>query len=212
MREIFANKNQEIKLGRRGENLAARVVFDITAWKSIYGDGVVQLVYKRNGDEHPYPCSVTVENNKVYWDITNTETESVGRGTAELQYWCGEVIAKSAVFNTRTLISMETSGEVPPEPVQNWLEKLLETGASLQENTTASAIVAQVSAESAIIASNEAKESAQEAKAQADNILAIDYCTKSDAKAYADAAEASAKAYADDRTNFAIGVAIGGSY
>lgn len=212
LREIVAKEGKYIELGRKGENLATRVVFDIGSWRSTYGDGIAQLVFQRNGDKYPYPCVISVDGSKVYWEITNTETEMSGRGSAELRYLADDVVVKSAIFTTRTLTSMGVTGDTPPDPIQNWLDKLLEIGASAEENSGANAVAAQLAAENALAASKAAEAAAQEAKDLANEILAGDYCTRPEAQAYANTAESNAKNYADAQIEAAIGAAIGGSY
>ena len=213
MREIVAKEGKYIELGRKGENLATRVMFDIGSWRSTYGDGTVQLVFQRNGDKYPYPCVISVDGSKVYWEITNTETEVSGRGSVELRYVADDVVVKSAIFGTRTLTSMGVTGDTPPEPIKNWLDKLLEIGASAEANSGANVVAAQLAAENALAASKAAEKAAQDARDAADEVLSGgDYCTRPEAQGYADTAERSAKAYADKQIEAAIGAAIGGSY
>jgi hypothetical protein len=212
LREVVARAEQEIDLGKQGENLAVRVVFDIGSWRTTYGNGVVQLVFKRNGDKYPYPCAITVDGGKVYWDITNTETNIVGRGSAELRYLSGNVVVKSVIYNTRVIPSMTVTGETPPEPAKNWMDRLLELAASVQGNISANALAAQIAAESALASAESAEKSAREVKNLATNILAREYCTKYEAQQYANTAESNAKNYADAQIAEAIGVAIGGNY
>lgn len=212
MREIVAKEGKYIELGRKGENLATRVVFDIGSWRSTYGDGSVQLIYQRNGDKYPYPCVISVDGNKVYWEITNTETEMSGRGSAELRYLADDVVVKSAIFSTRTLTAMGVTGDTPPDPIKNWLDKLLEIGASAEENSGANAVAAQMAAENALAASKAAEKAALDAQNAANAVLEGDYCTRPEAQGYADTAERNAKNYADKQIEAAIGAAIGGSY
>lgn len=214
MRDIFARSGQEIELGKRGENLAACAVFDISDWKKTYGEGTVQLIHQRNGDKFPYPCVVEVDGNLVRWTIGSADTAVAGRGHAELQYWVDETIVKSVTFNTHVAQAMGAAGDIPPAPVKAWLDKLLQLGADSEANAIANAMAAKEAAQGALEAAKAAEQAAKEAKEAADDIIHgdLDYCTRPEARAYADTAEANAKAYADARIEAAIGVAIGGSY
>ena len=59
---------EEIKLGRRGENQARKVVFDVLGkWRDGYGEGVASLIVQRNGDAQPYPVTVTEEDGALVW-------------------------------------------------------------------------------------------------------------------------------------------------
>ena len=85
MREITARAGREIHIGKRGENNAVCVVFDISDWQALYGAGNVQLIHQRNGDKIPYPCPVEVSGDAALWVITKTDVANPGVGRAELQ-------------------------------------------------------------------------------------------------------------------------------
>ena len=42
-----------LPLGKKGENLAKQIQFDLSRWISNFGPGTVQLLHQRNGDEAP---------------------------------------------------------------------------------------------------------------------------------------------------------------
>lgn len=207
MREIVARAGQAIELGKRGENFAACVVFDISAWQKTYGEGKAQLIHQRNGDKHPYPCVVEADGNLVRWPICGADTAVAGRGYAELQYWVDETIVKSVTYTTSVEKAMGAAGESFPAPIKSWLEKLLRIGSESEANALANALIAKEAAEDALEAAEAAEKAAKEAQE-----AAAGFCTEEDAKAFADAAERNAKAYADQQIMAAIGVAIGGSY
>lgn len=58
------NSGEIIQLGRRGENLARRILFDLTNWQALYGDGTVELIYQRPGEDTVYPVAITRINWK----------------------------------------------------------------------------------------------------------------------------------------------------
>ena len=145
MREISARTSHDIELGKRGENLAACVVFDISDWKKTHGEGVVHLLHHRNGDRVPYPCAVEVKDNCVYWAVTNADTANAGKGRAELQYFVGEVLAKSETYTTIVDRALAPASDEPPAPYEGWVEEVLKAGTDAIE----SAASAKESAENA---------------------------------------------------------------
>lgn len=121
-----ADSGGDILIGRRGENRAACVIFDISKWVQIYGDGTAELLHCRKGDTAPYPCALERDGDTVTWTITSADTDVVGYGEAELRWYAGETLAKSAVYRTivrRALEDGETAD--PPEPQQDWVTQML---------------------------------------------------------------------------------------
>ena len=106
---------EEIKLGRRGENQARKVVFDVLGkWREGYGEGVASLIVQRNGDAQPYPVTVTEEDGALVWRVSSGDTAVAGEGAAELRYTVGDSIVKSQIYKTRVRETLEISGEAPP--------------------------------------------------------------------------------------------------
>lgn len=134
MREVYAIPGKRIHIGRCGENLATCVSFDISEWRTLYGEGTAHLLHQRNGDKTPYPCAVNVDGDRVIWDVTNSDVELAGRGRAELQYFVDDVRVKSETFTTITERTLGPAGETPPAPHQAWMDKLLAEGAEAVES------------------------------------------------------------------------------
>lgn len=132
---VNANTLSSLPIGRCGENLARKVVFDIRDLESLYGSGTVEVIYQRPGDAQPYPLTVQREGTLVTWDVTSTDTEmSDGSGKCELRYYVGETLAKSKTWRTWVEPAMDTPSETaPPEPQQGWVDKVLEAGTSAKE-------------------------------------------------------------------------------
>lgn len=162
MREVFAKLGEDIRLGRRGENLATRVTFDVSGWMSS-GEGTIHLLHQRNGDNVPYPCAITVDGGTVTWEITAADVEIAGRGRAELQYLDGDVCKKSAIYTTNTLRALNKAGKVPPEPHEGWVREVLEAKVAAES----AASDAQGSAQTAEGWAHDAGSSAQEARGEA---------------------------------------------
>lgn len=197
MREILAREAQEIELGKRGENLACRVVFDISTWQKEYGEGVVQLIHQRNGDKTPYPCVVAADGSNAYWNITSADVDVAGRGHCELQYWVDDAIVKSATYITRTARSMSPASDTAPEPQKAWVDSVIQAGIDAVESAAsaeAAAASAEASAESLAESERNAAISEQAAKDAASNAAASQTAaadSEAKAKLYANQCEAS---------------------
>lgn len=133
MRTIQAG-NLPLMIGRRGENLALRVIFPVAKWVEVYGNGQFQLIHRRAGDSAPYPVAVTVDGGNVLWDVTSADTAVVGTGACELQYYAGDVLAKSRTWETRVLPALDDAGPVPPEPEQSWVEQVLDAASRAEDS------------------------------------------------------------------------------
>lgn len=178
MIEIIAKEGQDLDLGKRGENLARRVTFDIGGWIKTFGEGEVHLLHQRNGDKTPYPCVVEVEKTKAYWPVTNTDVAMAGRGHAEIQYWVGDAIVKSVTYNTRVAQSMGVAGDTPPAPAENWLNTMLGLGNEAKVNAEAAAESAEAAAASVAMAKiSETNAAESESNAKASESAASDSAT-----------------------------------
>lgn len=135
MNKIYANNFATLALGRRGENLARQVVFDISDLESLYGSGSVEVIYKRPGDSQPYPLAVQMDGTLVTWDVTATDTEmSDGYGKCELRYYVGETLAKSKIWRTWVDSALDTpSDTAPPAPEQGWVEQVVAAGVDAKQ-------------------------------------------------------------------------------
>lgn len=124
---------EEIKLGRRGENQARKVVFDVLEkWREGYGEGVASLIVQRNGDAQPYPVAVTEEDGTLVWLVSSVDTAVAGEGAAELRYTVGDTIVKSQIYKTRVHETLEDSGETPPPAYQSWVDEVLQAAADAE--------------------------------------------------------------------------------
>ena len=132
MREITANPNLVVPLGRQGENQATIVKFPVSGWNELYGDGSFSLLHKRSGDVAPYPVTIEYENGFVIWAVTSADVYYMGYGTAQLMYIVGDAVAKSVMHKTSVLQAID-GGEIP-EPTPSWIEEVLEIGEKAEEN------------------------------------------------------------------------------
>ena len=126
-----------IDLGRRGENLARQIVFDVRRWSELYGGGTAQLLHKRPGESDFYPCALSRVSgdtvDRVLWKVTSAETEKAGAGQAELRYIVGETLVKSVVFPTAVAESLSGAETSVPSPAQGWADQVLSAASAVAQ-------------------------------------------------------------------------------
>ena len=107
-------------LGKVGENLATKVVFDASEWYD--GSGIFQLLVKRADEEM---LTATIEQNEgvISWLIPAAEIGAAGYGEIELNYIVGEARMKSARVDTRVFSSIEIDS-LPPNGL-TWSQLVL---------------------------------------------------------------------------------------
>lgn len=153
--DITVGKSKpEICIGRRGENNATEVRFDITSLIETYGDGTVTLYVKRKGDAEAYPATVERDGEIVTWTVSNVDTAYVGYGAAELWYYIDDVLAKTVVYLTIVKEDIGEETETPPDPYETWLDQM----AQYSQNAEYAAAQAGVYADDAQTAAGKAEE------------------------------------------------------
>lgn len=145
-----------IGIGRRGEDNATEVVFDISALQDKFGSGTVLLMVRRHSDTNAYPAVITQEGQLVHWVITSVETAKVGVGYCELWYYVDDVLAKTIVYKIRVVNDLVNIEAETPDPYETWLDRIAEQGAG--------ATAAAASAAAAAAAAAAAKAAAEAAK------------------------------------------------
>lgn len=125
-----------IKLGHTGENEAVRVAFSLLPFKEAFPGGAPALLVRRKGDAEAYPVTLTVEGDTAYWTVTSADTEKAGFGQCELQWYLGDMLAKSDKFDFLVAQALEAGAEPPDEPSKRWFEALEEKIGDLSELTT----------------------------------------------------------------------------
>lgn len=133
MKYVIAQEEVTIPLGRQGENNVLTVQFDVNGWAEEYGDGSFELLHERCMDTAPYECPISVADNIVSWVVRNVDTAYVGRGEAELIYTVGGAVAKSVIYGTSTLRSIDGDAEFP-DPYDDWLRQMHEDAEYCREN------------------------------------------------------------------------------
>lgn len=136
-----------IPLGRQGENLATCIIFDCTGLVQLYGDGTAELLHELK-DGTVYPVAIQQDGASVSWIVTASDTAMVGAGRAELRWYVGDTLAKSAKFRTSVSSALpDTSVSTPPAPQQSWVDKVLAAaqeikGGAISDEKLAAAIAA----------------------------------------------------------------------
>lgn len=128
MRTITVTGNETIQIGRRGENQATQIIWTniLENWRTMYGDGVVQLAVRRPNDTEPYPAACEVIGNDIMWTIQAADTAQNGAGECELSYIVDAVLVKSQTWDTMIARSLTGDGTVDPpsEPSKTWFSKI----------------------------------------------------------------------------------------
>lgn len=106
-------------LGQQLENEVTEVVFDFSAWETVYGSGTVGLSVQRHGDMQPYAVVPTVSGTDATWTISELDTARKGVGEVQVTYTVGTVIKKSVVYKFTVYRSLGENGEYP-SPGQTW--------------------------------------------------------------------------------------------
>ena len=119
-------KNVVLNLGVQGENNARRVVFDTSNFRSSYGEGTAQVLFKPQG-LNAYKVDITEDNGTAYWILKNTDTANDGYGELEFQ-WVndkGALLAKPVRYRTfiKKSVEYDESGR-PPEHYVSWIDTL----------------------------------------------------------------------------------------
>lgn len=206
MQTIKAIPGERICIGYEGEHLARQVCFDLSEWFNTYGAGSAELIYRRPGDENAYPVATECEEKMVLWTVTATDTARAGLfGEAELRYYVGETLVKSAASYVTVLDAMGVPAEPPDEPAEAWLDEVLASGVVAKEHRNAAESAAGNASTSAET-SGEAAATAELAKEQAAESEMAAAQSEKNAKASEEAALKAAQA-AENTVNNAAWVA-----
>lgn len=167
MQSIYAHPGVHLALGRKGENVARQVVFDLRLWRAAYGDGAVSLCAKRAGDAEPYPCGVTQEEDTAVWVLRAADVDKPGWGNVQLSYYVGDTLAKSQTWRTLVAPSLCACGD-PGEVQQGWLDQAGKDAAAAQQGAKDAQKAQQAAEDAAKAAKSSAATAAGAAKAAQD--------------------------------------------
>lgn len=123
----------QLFLGKRGEHLVRRILFDCAGLKNAFGAGRAELLVLPPDGNAPYPAVLEASDDVYIWNITASDTAAAGAGCCELRWYAGEALAKSVTFPTRVLSALDDEEiEQPPEAAKGWVDQVLEAGADAQ--------------------------------------------------------------------------------
>ena len=141
--DIKACEGQTIVLGRLGENLWKRVIFDVSAYLDKLPDATVTLINKLPNGTDAYPvANAVLDGSKLVWTITATELTEIGVGQCELIITSGSRIAKSIIWQTYVSTSLDGSGDAP-EPWDSWQAVF----AQMKDEAQAAALAAEAASQ-----------------------------------------------------------------
>lgn len=167
MQSIYAHPGVHLALGRKGENVARQVVFDLRAWRAVYGDGAVSLCARRAGDAEPYPCGVTQDEDTAVWVLRAADVDKPGWGNVQLSYYVGDTLAKSQTWRTLVAPSLCACGD-PGEVQQGWLDQAGKDAAAAQQGAKDAQKAQKAAEDAAKAAKSSAGAAADAAKAAQD--------------------------------------------
>ena len=118
-RIVTAEPGQIIYLGYQGENLARKIVFDVSAFQKTYPEGRIELLAQRKGDALPYPAARTIlDGEHLIWILTDADTAKKEYGKCELCCHVNGKLAKTEVWTTFTMPALCTAAESPESSAQ----------------------------------------------------------------------------------------------
>jgi hypothetical protein len=167
MQSIYAHPGVHLALGRKGENVARQVVFDLRLWRAAYGDGAVSLCAMRAGDAEPYPCGVTQDEDTAVWVLRAADVDKPGWGNVQLSYYVGDTLAKSQTWRTLVAPSLCACGD-PGEVQQGWLDQAGKDAAAAQQGAKDAQEAQKAAEDAAEAAKGSAEAAAGAAKAAQD--------------------------------------------
>ena len=180
-----------IFLGRRGENLATQICFDVPEDLSSYA---YTLYVRRPRERESYPAAhIARVGNTIVWTVSNVDTENSGEGQVQIRFTDNDVVVKTIVYRTVVGIAIDINTSPAPEWQESWLDALTE----LAEETHTNAENAAESERKAKISEDNAKDSEEAADESAQQA----HTSEQNAKDYEDAADASA----EDAEAWAVG-------
>lgn len=125
---VASNSGITINLGRQGENDVKHIQFDYSGLAEKFGEGVLSCIVQRKDGDDPYPAVLTYDNHMATWSVSSTDTAYAGTGKIQLSYMVDEQIKKSIIYKIKVEPSILPTSEEPPEPIQNYLDQMVEIG------------------------------------------------------------------------------------
>ena len=142
MTRIMASETGMTDIGYLGESGHRVIAFheSIDLLKK-YPQATVTILHQRKGDDIAYAVDsqyVSTANGIVEWTIQSADVAVAGEGQCELVFMQDGVIAKTLIYTTMALPSLNGAGEAP-DPVQDWMTSITDQIAQMRrqmENLT----------------------------------------------------------------------------
>lgn len=132
--DVMSTKSFTINLGRQGENDITEIVFDYSGLVEEYGEGTLSCIVQRKKTDDPYPTVLTAEDHMATWNVSSADTAYAGTGKIQLSYVVDEQVKKSIIYKIKVEPSILPTSEEPPEPIQNYLDQMVEIGTQVHED------------------------------------------------------------------------------
>lgn len=113
------NDKQVVLLGKRG-SYGKKIFFSIQHWLDEFGEGTVNLIHRK--DSQTYPIAITRDDdNFVSFTISASETNTVGYGELEYQFYKNGILQKSSTIETETIADVGGQVGPAPDPIASWI-------------------------------------------------------------------------------------------
>lgn len=120
MKEVIVGKSGSIALGIQGEKNAVKIKFPVNDIFADYKDELepsYELYVQKPGETTAYKADTSLdegdsysEDKYVVWTPSSDDLENSGVGYCELRLVGDDLIAKSTVYTTNVIKSMEVDG------------------------------------------------------------------------------------------------------
>lgn len=171
---VMDNHTQNLVLGRTGEFCIEKVIFDLTPYINVYGEGSADVVWIAPGTTTEAPVVIERNGDTVEWLITASVMAKEGIGTARVYYYPKSNGRKISGDLKCIIVDGATIGE-EPDLIADWIHHAEETkdsyiteGRRIVSDAKAEADRASEDSEKAKSEAEKALESADSAKASAD--------------------------------------------
>lgn len=132
--DVTSTKSFTINLGRQGENDITEIIFDYSGLAEEYGEGILSCIVQRRKGDDPYPALMTAVDHMATWNVSSADTAYAGTGKIQLSYVVDEQVKKSIIYKIKVEPSILPTSEEPPEPIQNYLDQMVEIGTQVHED------------------------------------------------------------------------------
>ena len=134
-----------VNLGKRGENDALTVEFDVTNWLQKWPSADFVIVAKRSEEDTPYIADTAKNGIILSWNIHAYDTDLQGYGIAQIRAVEGNTLKKSSIFKTFVANSIIAETIEPDQPIPDWIDQTLKDMRAIQSAATVAAEQAEIS-------------------------------------------------------------------